>query len=107
MVSILYIIQTFAIKETDFSIFDLNSGADRSLSISLYPLIRESPKLVGTNFLPCPTTFTYSLSHILLICTAIEASVPIPCFSMRPINSLSERKSGGVVLFYLFFTKFL
>ena len=30
-------------------------------------------------------------SHMLLMWTEIEASVPMPCFSMSPISSLSVR----------------
>ena len=30
-------------------------------------------------------------AQMLLMWTAIEASVPMPCFSMRPISSLSVR----------------
>jgi hypothetical protein len=35
---------------------------------------------------------------MLLICTGIDASVPIPFFSIREISSLSLRYSGGMVL---------
>lgn len=35
---------------------------------------------------------------MLFTCTGIDASVPMPFFSMREINSLSLRQSGGVVL---------
>ena len=43
-------------------------------------------------------TCTQLRSHMLLICTGIEASVPISFFSIREISSLSLRYSGGMVL---------
>lgn len=36
-------------------------------------------------------TWTQLRSHMLLICTEIDASVPIPCFSIKEISSLSLR----------------
>ena len=65
---------------------DTNSG-----SIFLYPLTSETPSSVGTRRLPILSTLTYPLSQILLICEAIEASVPIELDSMRDNNSDSVR----------------
>lgn len=65
---------------------DTNSG-----SIFLYPLTSETPSSVGTRRLLILSTLTYPLSQILLICEAIEASVPIELDSMRDNNSDSVR----------------
>ena len=67
---------------------DTNSG-----SIFLYPLTSETPSSVGTRRLSIlsSSTLTYPLSQILLICEAIEASVPIELDSIRDNNSDSVR----------------
>lgn len=44
------------------------------------------------------STRTYPRSHTLCTCTEMEASVPMPCCSIRPIRSASVRWSGGDVL---------
>jgi hypothetical protein len=49
--------------------------------------------------IPPSEKFPFNLREMLLMCTGIEASVPIPYFSINVINSLSVKYPGGDVSF--------
>ena len=87
-----------AIKSSCFSMCARTVGNASSSSMEAYARHKVIPNSVGTTLLPSRATISqYLRASMVLMCVGMEASVPMPFFSIVPMSSDSVRYFGGCV----------